>query len=257
MTQTLQVAWPVADDLTGNWGPTPVYPHVNGPAPHDGSPAATADLTDGDSFEVKLAGLAWPSAGPQVLKVRLAGDGATPVSVALLQGGQVIAAATFTPPSSWQTYTLTLTDAQKAQISNYADLHVVVAGPVQTPCCPNPLPATLHGTLRGGLSGTMTFTASNILQGVWITPGDPAYAVQMCGAAGDISQLILSCNQVRQAWFIQVNAIGGNGCSVAGGAFQADAGGTCSPFRQTWTGLVGAHTGCCCDGVTFNLTVTG
>jgi hypothetical protein len=148
MSQTVQTARPVSDDLTGNWGPTPVYPHVNGLLPNDLTPAFSGSSPQADRFEVKLAGLAWPSAGPQVLSVRLAGDGATPATVVLLQGSTVIAAARFTPPATFQTYALTLSAAQAALISNYADLHVeVLAGDPVVDCCPNPVPALLYATV--------------------------------------------------------------------------------------------------------------
>jgi hypothetical protein len=165
MSQSIQVARPVSDDLVGHWSPTPVYPHVNGVSPNDPGAVSTSNLTQGDAFEVKLRGLAWPAPGAEVLSVRLAGDGVTPVTVVLLQGSQVIAFATVTPPSTFQTYTLTLSAAQVAQLSNYADLHVKVVGPVQTPCCANALPALLHLSGPSSLAVTLTWDGSTYWTG--------------------------------------------------------------------------------------------
>src|SRR5207302_7702172 len=128
-----QIALPVSDDFTGGWTPTPVFEQVSG-----GQVVQSSIDPQGDAFEVKLKGLAWPGPGPETLTVQLAGDGSTLATVVLLQGTQIIAAKTITPSGSFSECVIELTDAQKALITNYQALHVgVIAGGVTVDGCPD------------------------------------------------------------------------------------------------------------------------
>jgi hypothetical protein len=140
-----QIALPVSDVSVTDWTPTPVWEQVNLPTPDDVHLVTSGTSPGGARFKVNLARLARPSSGPQVLTVRLKQTG-TPsisVSVTLWQGTTSIAGGSVQPAGSFTDFTITLSDAEIARITDYANLQVEVATAVAAGCCPDPLPSTL------------------------------------------------------------------------------------------------------------------
>jgi hypothetical protein len=176
-----QVARPSADIDNSNWGPSPLFPHVNTVTPNDGSPVV-CPVPSGGTFDVQLQHLAYPNAGgPQVLTVRLdeALPGATLVTFFLLrvtQGGiQQIVGLSVLPTGTFTSYDLVLDAGDIALLGGvYTNLGVRVSasgdgtgsgygsgigsritGGVTVPCCPNALPGLLHASLSNGASGSV------------------------------------------------------------------------------------------------------
>ena len=126
MTQNSQ---PDSDISVVDWTPTPVYEEL---APFGSGEVTSPSGGFNDSFEVGLADLAWPKAGPQQVTVCLkrtetgGPPNDPPVRVELKQGSTVIATRTFTPTTSYQDFTVTLTDSEKQAITDYTNLSVRV-----------------------------------------------------------------------------------------------------------------------------------
>jgi hypothetical protein len=147
-----QIALPVSDVSVSDWTPTPVWQQVNLLAPDDVHQVTTGTSPNGARFKVNLARLAFPDSGPQVLTVRLKQTGTPGVSVGVIlwQGTRAIAATNFLPTTSFDNYTINLSDTEIARITDYANLQVEVASPATVSCCPNEIPAVLRGTVTGG-----------------------------------------------------------------------------------------------------------
>jgi hypothetical protein len=238
-----QVARPTADDRVGGWTPTPLYQRINGVTANDAAPVASGSNPQGDAFEVKLAALAAPGPGAETLTVRMAGDGSTPATVALLQGGTAIASARFMPTASFQDYTLTLSAAQSSQITDYTNLHVeVIAGDVKVTCCPNALPPLLQATFSGGTGGC------SCLNGVTVALGwdGATYWSGSFTACGLVLVLGLTCPSGGQ-WALSGTV---SPCILLFGPVGPTSS-SCAPFALTFSGLSGT----CCSG-TFTVTVT-
>jgi hypothetical protein len=130
MTQKARPVWDVSE---GSWTPTPIFPQLNEIIPDDMS-LVTSSTTPGDVFEVQLAALAKPGAGPETLTVRLRKTD-TPVAYAvcyLMQGSTLIAGRVFQPTLAFANYPMNLTPAEIAAITNYADLRLRVRANFQT-----------------------------------------------------------------------------------------------------------------------------
>ncbi len=123
-----QISRPKVDVYNSGWGPTPLSPHLNTPAPNDGAPVATP-LPTGGTFIVQLQPVAAPAPGPQVLTVRLGGvvPGGAVVSFYLLQAYHVIAGRSVRVTGALTSYDLVLTPAEIARITDYTQLQVLVA----------------------------------------------------------------------------------------------------------------------------------
>jgi hypothetical protein len=234
-----QVARPILDDFTGGWSPVPLSPHLNGVGPDDGDPVASSINPQGDPFEVKLGPLAWPWPGTETLTVRLRKTSSDPATatIVLLQGSGVIASAVVQPTTGWQNYTLTLTDTQVAQISDYTNLHVeVIAGLPVVSCCPNPLPALLHAVLSNGTGACSCLDGLNVVL-TWDPTirrwGSVPYAV--CGHS---AQLQLAC--IGTTWHL--NSTGA--CAFHGDASTVNCG---PPLSLTFTGM-SVYSICCGTG---------
>jgi hypothetical protein len=228
MTQT---ATPKSDDSTGRWTPTPLAPVINSGG------VVSGDLPPNDAFQVKLTALAWPAPGPEVLTVGLSGDGSTDVAVVLLQGAQVIAAKSL-KPGAGDSCTITLTDAQRALITDYADLHVAVTAGTHPACCTNELPGVLHATLSGGTGGcscldgvqvTLVWDGSN-WKGTFTACGGTSVLAMLTDCSGGIA------------------GQSPNACSTALWGFSVQ---SCSPFSATLTAPV---SGCCTGSITITIT---
>jgi hypothetical protein len=158
-----QTALPIADVSDTGWTPTPVYAQINAPTPTDATDVSSSLNPQGDTFEVQLAPLAWPGPGQQQLTVRLKKTGSDNVSVivTLLQGSTPIADMTVQPGTSFAGYTLTLTNAQIAQITDYGNLHVrVTAGVALVSGC---------SACPSGAAKEFRFTPSGISNGAVCT----------------------------------------------------------------------------------------
>lgn len=157
-----QESRPSADVTVGGWLPTPLWEKIKETPPPD--TVAVSSRSDGqfDSFEVKLAGMAWPKyrdAGTHKLTVRLkkTGPDAGDVVVALLQGSARVAKRVFLAGTTYQDFVMNLSAAEVAQITNYNDLRLkVVGGRPLVPCCPNTLPLVLNATFSGALAALGT-----------------------------------------------------------------------------------------------------
>ena len=123
---------PDSDVSAGGWTPTPIYEELDEPSPDDSSEVTSGAGGFNVTFEVGLAELAWPKPGQQQLIVRLkrtetgGPPNDPPVRVELKQASSVIAQRTFTPTTSYQNFTVTLTDAEKLLITDYTNLSVQV-----------------------------------------------------------------------------------------------------------------------------------
>jgi hypothetical protein len=244
MAQAVQVARPIADVSVTGWSPTPVYPEVNAlNSPPPDYPFVSSDLLAGGTFEVKLNGIALPGNGPQQLIVRFCQTSAAAalVNFTLLQDSQVIASSSVSPTTVFTSYTLLLTPAQVAAITDYTKLRVRVA--VSNPgggCCPSAeLPQTLHVTFTGALTGSfpLFFAGSG-----WSNA-----SVVVC--SGLRSSLLLQC--IGGKWFFTVSVVDPGGCFTP--VTQASTV-SCSPLSIAFN-MQGAGPGCC-FGQNWTATVT-
>ena len=123
-----QSAVPNSDVATGLWTPTPVYPQIRQLLTGDPNFVTSSQDPTSDTFIVKLSGVAWPAAGPEVLKIRLQNTTSSLViaTISLFDGSTLIGTWTVQPPMGFTTYKLPLTAGQIAAITNYANLEVQV-----------------------------------------------------------------------------------------------------------------------------------
>lgn len=134
-----QLSYPFQDVSAGNWSPVPVATQLRKPANApalDLTFAATAAAPAGDTFEVLLDRCAYPGAGPVTLSVRLRNTDPTvqaQVQAHLLQGYAFVAAGQVTPGGAFATAEFRLSAAEKAAITNYGDLRLLVS--VGAPTC--------------------------------------------------------------------------------------------------------------------------
>jgi len=128
---TQQLVRPAADIATGLWTPTPLWEQIDAlTSPGPGVVTSGANPVS-DTLEVKLSRVLPPKAGDQTLTVELqqVGTGNVPVLVGLVQGTRIIASQVVTPGGTFQDVVITLSQAEKDQITDYADLRArVVAG---------------------------------------------------------------------------------------------------------------------------------
>ncbi len=232
-----QYALPIASDLEeGLWTPTPIWRQVNG----SGGVVTSGPGPQGDTFEVPLAAIAWPDCGPQILTVRMQKTQPGPMhaAVALLQGNTPIAAQLFTLTQGFADYTITLTDAQAASISDYTQLRVLVtAGDPVVPCCATSVPAVLYATLSGALGGTypLTYDAG---QTAWVGGG---------AAGGGTVRLLLGCvGAACAAFHLDITCNG----STAGTLTTVAC--SCDPFSLSMNGFISST---CATG-SLSATVT-
>ena len=211
----------IADVSVSGWTPTPVTPRINEASP-DGAASYVTNggiNPSGDTFEVKLAALARPEAGSQVLTINLqkTDSGSAPVTVALLQGATVIGEWPVTPTTSFADHCLTLTDTQVAAITDYSNLRVqVTAGGspsssssssssesgVVTSCCPdNEIPGTLYATVSGSESCSC-FNTSVRIPLTW--NGSAWTGSGSMGTCGHTLSLVLECFE-DGLWFCIVD----------------------------------------------------
>lgn len=154
-----QRANPVSDVYDLGWSPQPVAPSVNQAA--NGAGATTPASPTGNTFVVRMAGLAWPGPGPQNLGfgVGKSDGGATAaVQVSLMQGDAVIATRSEQPtPGGTTGYSFQLSDEEVAQISDYSNLRVRVSvgSPLVVGC----------GQFPNGAASQFAFTPSGIGNG--------------------------------------------------------------------------------------------
>jgi hypothetical protein len=224
----------------------PLSDRLNDVPNSDNTYVVSSPSPQGDGFEVKLAGLAWPDPNdptPTTLTVRLLDTtgGSTASYVFLLQGGMVIAAWPVTATSSFQDYTFTLGSTVLQQITNYADLRVqVYAGSIPNTCCPSGVPPLLYATFSNGtgnctcLDGLTVPLVWNPVAGQWLNQ-----AFSACGLANQ--SLALSCTP-GPTWTLY------SGCIQT----AVTAHFTCSPFQINFVGAIGSF---CCTG-TVSVTMT-
>lgn len=125
--KTYQRAVPVSDVSAGTWAPSTgasLYAVLDETAADDADYISTQ--AGGDACVVAFGTLTDPvsSAGHKI-SYRLAGDGASGIEVALMQGATVIATWTHNPaPTGFTTYEQTLTGTQADSITDYTALRL-------------------------------------------------------------------------------------------------------------------------------------
>jgi len=127
-------ARPDADIATGNWGSGgSLWDKLDEVTPSDADAVDSATLTDAaptDEFTVALSDVADPGVDTgHVIRARLKWSSdavAGTLTVLLMQGATGIAELATAGSTSYTTYTLVLTTAQAANITNYADLRLRV-----------------------------------------------------------------------------------------------------------------------------------
>jgi hypothetical protein len=209
-----QSSRPYQDVSNSGWTPQVVNDQINGP-PYDETFVTSSQSPEGDTFVVKLQGLAYPdlAAGAPTLTVRLrqTGTDAVPVFVLLLQGDQTIAGRSFQPTQSFEYYVMTLTSGEIARITNYADLSVqVTAGnSVEVTCCPNELPLVLTATVSEAeddfacLPQTSTLTWDESLN-QWVSNPTGFCLGTGCAQGVDLGPWILYC-RFDSTWVLFAN----------------------------------------------------
>jgi hypothetical protein len=131
---------PISDVAVTNFTPTPAFSRINEETPDDLSFVASNSNPQGSRFEVLLNTLSWPQAGVMQLSLRLRNTESpgVEVTVLLLQGGLLIAYRKATPSTSFADLDppFVLTDAEKARITDFTNLRVlIVAGTATTSFC--------------------------------------------------------------------------------------------------------------------------
>lgn len=239
-----QVSRPTTDVTVSGWQPHPVANQINEPTPSDVNYVYSQEGPEGDSFVVNLKPLAWPDSGPQTLTVRMkrTDADAVPVLVLLLQGTTPVAARSFAPSQGYADHVLTLTDAEKARITDYGQLRLrVIAGhSVQVACCPDKLPEFLTATVTQK-TGDCTCLPDNYL--LHNPGGDQWSPVDPPNGCDEFGCLYLDCSALTSQWSFSTNSC------VASWTLVSE---TCAPF-QLVLDCVGA--GPFCDG-SFRVTIT-
>jgi hypothetical protein len=205
----------------------------------------------GDTVEVKFPRVAVPvKCEDGLLTVRLRSTAVNPplVTVALLQGTRILAYQNL-PPSpppistSYIDVNVPVPAAVIATITNFSDLRVrVVAGGVDTGCCPNPIPKILTGTWKL-VSGSCPGIDNLQFPLTWIGPG-PMWQGSFT-LNGTPTQVQIACGNPT---FWGMTAIGYVNINSS---FLNNP--QCSPLALAWTNL--QSTGMTC-AATLNLTVT-
>jgi hypothetical protein len=212
-----------------------------------------------DTFEVQFSKLEIPAGGRHTLTVsmRKTDAGGAPATVTLLQGDQAIASWALGLQTTFEDQYFALTPAQVDQITNYSDLRVRVtasgsggasgsgsgAGTVLLPCCPTPLPRTLHGTISNRSGGCTCLSSASFaltysdLTGYW--SGGPAGG---CGAGS--LRFDLRCVGTQWQLFSTL-------CGITG---RVPNGANCSPFQVSWDSLT--CPAACGGSGSFSLTIT-
>jgi hypothetical protein len=123
-----QVTRPASDVSNNNWAPTPLFIHIDAPAPNDFSPISTS-VPPGGSFIVQLSPVARPITGRHILTVRLQATdfGAGSVTFSLLQGNQSIATRSVSVTGEFTNYDLILTEQEIDLITDYTNLSLQVS----------------------------------------------------------------------------------------------------------------------------------
>jgi hypothetical protein len=242
-----QQASPISDVSVSGWSPTPVTPEVNESVPKDSTYVSSSANPQGDTFEVKLAALAWPEAGPETLTVRVqqVGSGSDSVTMTLLQGdGTIIASRLAQAPSSFaNAFDPPLSTAEINRITDYTDLHVrVTAGLIQTSCCPNGLPPLLYAHLSNATGGCGCLNGLTVPL-VWDGQQLWSNTFPFCGETAPGSLISLQCSS-------GLFALSFDGC-VSRHPPAPKPADNCNPFSITWTGLICDF---CCSG-TVDVTV--
>jgi hypothetical protein len=146
-----QKARPNADVSTGGFTLTPVFEKINELVHDDGTLVSSDAEAEGDAFRVKLPAMAWPSPGDQVLTVRLrkTENGNLPATIKLWQGTTLIAWRRQEPTLSFGNVAVTLTDEEKALLSNYKNLEVevVIGNTIEVNCATNKVADILLATV--------------------------------------------------------------------------------------------------------------
>ena len=124
----MQYARPVADITVGSWGTTPLWNKLSETTPDDAATQIqSVNRPSNDTFEVRLGSVTDPhSSAGHIVRIRMYGNTSHTWSAYLYQGTTLIktlvsAAAV---PSSYTTYSYTLTAGEANSITNYADLRV-------------------------------------------------------------------------------------------------------------------------------------
>jgi len=239
-----QIALPVSDVSVTDWTPTPVWDQVNLPTPDDAHLVTSGTSPGGARFKVNLAQLARPGSGAQVLTVRLKQTGTPAIlaSVTLWQGTTAIAGGSFQPTALFSDYAITLSAAEIARITDYANLQVEIATSLIIACCPDPLPIKLHLTGNLGL-GTIALTYDG--SRYWASS---PHALS-CGPA---AQFRLECTGTHDFEFaLDVT------CGTVWVPMGLDLGtASCSPFNLDYRLLIGGFDQCspCNEVLTASVT---
>jgi hypothetical protein len=257
----IQSARPVQDVTNSGWSlvpasPANVYAKLNDIAPDDDlSYVSSSNNPQGDSFEVKLAGLAVPVAGQDgqlTVRLRSTSGNSIPVSLILLQGSGVLVHQSVSPNTTYSNVVINVPAAVLASITDFTDLRLrVVAGALTVTCCPsNPVPAVLFATFSGGTGGCSCLNGQtleltyNTTTHTWMSPVEH---LGNCSPPNSTNQLALACGGAL-GWGLGISSSNG-GCN-ASGALQVFV--TCSPFS---VGFAVSMTGCCVGTVNCVVTV--
>ncbi len=122
-----------------------------------------------------------------------------------------------------------------------------------TSCCPGTtVPNTLHATLSDNIgcacvSGTIALTF-NAGTSQWTGTG-------AFGTCGHTLSIALACTTIGPQSFWQVTVSYPDGCEVGSFTFNANAGGTCSPFQQVFSIPLSGVCGCA-SNAGYTITVT-
>lgn len=255
-----QIALPISDVSVTGWTPTPVWSQVNLPVPDDVHLVTAGIGPTAASFKVNLTHLARPDGGAQALTVRMKQTGmpATSASVILWQGTKPITGASFALMTSFTNCTISLSAAEIARITDYANLQVQVITPVTVLCCPNMLPAVLHATLSAAASCACVAGSYPIVYGLNPFGLGEGWAFSGTACNGNNFFIFLQCSAAGWNLYLSCGPGGFGSPLNSNPNFLADASSTCGPpIHLTWTPYGGLG-GVCCAFVQemFNITVT-
>jgi hypothetical protein len=225
---------------------------LNEPVPDDLTYVYSRNNPQGDTFEVKLAPLAWPEPGTVTLTVRLrkTDSPAAKVTLALLQGSTVLASQVVDPQQSFSQPSppITLTVTTTGPITNYTDLRLRVMAPVAVGCCDGLVPALLKATFSNK-TGTCTCLPDSMILSYsfglqeWLGTVGPG----PCGGPSVV--LVLSCTgTICTDWFLS-----SPDTSLSFSAHPDSAGCHCNPLNLTFSGITAV--GLNCSG-SFTITIT-
>jgi hypothetical protein len=187
-----------------------------------------------------------------LLHLQKTGTDNVAVAVSLLQGVNTIATRSFTPGTSFALFSMTLTAAEQALITDYTNLHLRVS--TLPNCDTSPMPATVHATLSNNIR---CICASGTIALIW--NGTAWVGTGPFGVCGRNITLTLTCPPGNTGCGSYTLAVSFSDNCDGGTGQSSPVSCTCSPLSMRWTYLFPTQACGCGNNFqfgAFNIVIT-